>query len=376
MRILFVSRAFPPTLGGIEKQNSDLSIWLEKHMTVEVIANRRGKHFLPFFLPWALLRILFSLSRFDVLLLGDGVLAPLGYLAKCFFSKKAVLSIVHGLDLIYSRKKTLLGSLYGVVNLPALKGLDALICVSQETKALAITLGVAPERTFVIPNGVDPEDVRAIHTREELSQFLGEDVGGKKIILRIGRFVRHKGVAWFIQNVVPLLPPDTLFIAAGGMAKRATPGDENIFPECQKLIQELHLEKQVKLFINVSWETIRLLLNTADVAVAPNIRVPGSMEGFGISVIEASLCRLPVVVSRLEGLQEAVQEGENGFFVESGDTRGFAQKIKELLSDDAARKTFGEKSARYSEEHFHWSVISLKYMEVINTVAKKVEDEE
>ena len=54
MKILFISRAYPPTVGGIENQNYELSVWLPKSEQVEevkTIANKYGRKLLPLFLP-------------------------------------------------------------------------------------------------------------------------------------------------------------------------------------------------------------------------------------------------------------------------------------------------------------------------------------
>ncbi len=50
MKLLFVSHSYPPIKGGIENQNYNLAKGLEKLIKVKVIANGRGKWFLPFFL--------------------------------------------------------------------------------------------------------------------------------------------------------------------------------------------------------------------------------------------------------------------------------------------------------------------------------------
>lgn len=51
---------------------------------------------------------------------------------------------------------------------------------------------------------------------------------------------------------------------------------------------------------------MQTLYNTADIVVSPNIRIPGSMEGFGINAIEAGACSRAVIASDLDGLKDAV----------------------------------------------------------------------
>ena len=62
MKILFISRSYPPVTGGIENQNAALAEWLPRHAEVTTVANRLGKKFLPFFLPYALLRCVASVD--------------------------------------------------------------------------------------------------------------------------------------------------------------------------------------------------------------------------------------------------------------------------------------------------------------------------
>lgn len=368
MRILFLSRAFPPTIGGIEKQNAEVAEFLAKKTHLTLIANRRGKSFLPFFLPFAMLQILIKAPKHDVLLLGDGVIAPLGAVAKFFFPHLAVVSIIHGLDLTYGKQSGIFAQAYSRINIPSLKKIDGVIGVSAETKRTALSVGIQPEKAFVIPNGVDPIFFDVTHTRTELETLLGQSLDGKKVILRIGRFVRHKGVEWFIRNVMPRLPENIILVAAGGVAAASHPGDSNTFSLCEQVAQELGLEKRVILLPNLPWDQVKLLLKTADLAVAPNIPVSGSMEGFGISVIEAAINKLPIVVSRLEGLQEAVGDGENGLFAEPENADQFVEKINWLLADDARRHEFGERARAYTLEHYSWDKLSERYLETLQKI--------
>ena len=376
MKILFVSRAFPPTIGGIEQQNADLARFLGQEAELTLIANTRGKSFLPIFFPYALLKSLLLLPHHDALLLGDGVLAPIGAFVKLCFPKKAVVSVVHGLDLTFAKKSGLLPGIYRFFHLPALRALDGIICVSKQTKEVALSLGIKDARAYVIPNGIHPEAFAPDpkYTREALAAFLQKDLTGKKVILRLGRFVEHKGVEWFIRNVVTKLPEHVLFVAAGGVAKKGVPGDQSFFPRCVSAIEELGLSDRVTLLTNIPSSDVQLLLHTADLAVAPNIPVPGTMEGFGISVLEASISGLPIVVSRLEGLQEAVPDERNGIFAEPGNADDFVGKINGLLADDAKRKAFGAQAAIFTREHFGWTKLSRQYLSLLEDFRKSATD--
>ncbi len=355
MKILFVTRTYPPIIGGMENQNFELGKHLSGIASVKVVANTRGKKFLPIFLPYALLRTLFSLRKFDVLLLGDGVMGIVGWAAKLVFGKrKKVVSVVHGLDLTYPLwiyKKFWVGKF--------IKSLDKLIAVGNETVRQGVKLNIPEEKFIFVPNGVDTEKFIEPHTKEELEKVVGESLAGKKTILTTGRLAVHKGVDWFSENVVPRLGEDVLYLVAGGGEKKE---------EIEKIIKDKNIQKKVRMLGRVSDSDLKVLYNTVDLYVKPNIKVPGTMEGFGLVVIEAASCKLTVIASGIEGLKDAIKEGENGFLVESRNTEAWLAKINELLADDGFRREFGERARNYVIENYSWEKIARRYLKEIEKV--------
>ncbi|MEK9173662.1 MAG: glycosyltransferase family 4 protein [Patescibacteria group bacterium] len=373
MKILFISRAYPPITGGIENQNYALSVWLPKITETTTIANRFGKAGLPLFIPRVLIQSLWQARKFDAILLGDGVLAPVGAVLKICYPSKIVASVLHGLDITFATKEGFLSKLYALVNIPCLKTLDRLICVSEETLQTAVRAGIDAEAVEVIHNGIDPEAVLRPTTRQELEQLLGMSLVDKYVILRTGRYVAHKGVEWFIREVMPILPKNIIFVAAGAVVKKNTPGDTDYFPLCEKAVQELDLSDNVKLMTNLPWEHMQILFNSVDVVVSPNIPIPGSMEGFGLTVLEAAICERPVVASDLEGLKDALTHKQNGILVAPLDALAYKEAILTLLNDDQARLAFGVQAAVYTEEHYHWHLIAKKYVAALANHQRQVQ---
>ena len=363
MHLLFISHSFPPVVGGVEKQNYDLSENLRKMAQVTVIANRRGKKWLPVFLPMALLRAFWLMNRFDACLLGNGVLAPIGSVLKRFHSDKQFGCVIHGLDITYGHRTGPGPAIYRHVNIPALKALDRLIAVSSATLEEAVKAGVKRKRCVAVPNGVTIDHLREKHSRDELSALFGQDVTDKKVILRLARFVPHKGTSWFIQNVMPRLSEDTVMIAAGSRVARNTAGDRDDFARCERIVAGYHLEGRVQLLASVPWEIVKVLLNTVDLVVSPNIRVPGSMEGFGLNVIEAAACERVVIASNIEGLTDAIKEGENGFLVEAGNVEQWVAKTASLLeAGEDFRARFGGQASQFVAENYNWGKICCQYL--------------
>ncbi|MEI7891321.1 MAG: glycosyltransferase family 4 protein [bacterium] len=346
-KIIFISRAYPPTVGGIENQNYELGKWLGEIADVTIIANTGGKKFLPLFLPYATIKALFLMSKNDAVLLGDGVLGITAWTIK-LFSKKSITCVVHGLDLTF--KNNLYQKLWvGFF----LKKIDKFVAVGNETVAVAIEKGLAKEKIVFIPNGVDTEKHLLATSKDELAKILNTNIDNKKILLTSGRLAKRKGVAWFVENVLPKLSQDFLYVVAGD-----GPDKENIL----SVIEKSNTKNNVLMLGYVSDNARNILLNSADLFVQPNIKVAGDMEGFGISVIEAGACRLPVIASDIEGLKDAIKDSKNGFLVESANADMFTQKINELFANGNPREIYGQAVRDFVIANYQWEKIAQQYL--------------
>lgn len=244
--------------------------------------------------------------------------------------------------------------------------------VGNSTLEEAAKAGICRKKSFFIPNGVDVKNLKKEHSRKELSKLLGIDIQNKKVILRLGRFVPHKGTDWFIANVMPKLPSETFLVATGYRVKKRTAGDPDNFSACQKAIQENNLEGRVKLLPNLSQDKLEILLNTVDLVVSPNINYPGSLEGFGINVIEAAACEKIVIASDLQGLKDAIKNGKSGFLVEPKNTEQWVKKIKAIFSAGPEfSQKFGEMAREYVENNFSWEEIANRYLEEMKATLNK-----
>ncbi len=354
MKILFISRAFPPVVGGIENHNYALSQWLPIHVETKTLVNRLGKKFLPLFLPFASIYALIILLRRDTLLLGDGVLGIVGWFVKAFYgNKRRVVCIIHGLDLTYPLP--LYQKLWVGHFIPAC---DQLIAVGNETIRAGVIRGI-PESMFIfIPNGVNteqfaPKDI----PKSKIAELLQTDIQGKHVLYTAGRLVKRKGVDWFIKNVLPSLPENVIYVVSG-----SGPNLENI----NKAVHETSLENRVFILGYVSDEEQEVLLNTCDIFIQANVPVSGDMEGFGLVALEAASTGIPVVASKLEGLTDAIHDNQNGHLVSTMNPESFRIIILSLLKNETSRRNFGIKAREYTKKHFHWKAISMQYVKSLS----------
>jgi spore coat protein SA len=84
---------------------------------------------------------------------------------------------------------------------------------------------------------------------------------------------------------------------------------------------------------------------------------PSLSEAFGIGLIEAAACGLPVVACDYGGMPEAVRDGETGLLVKRADVEGLTEAILRLLENEDLRRALGRRGAEWVSERFGWERI-------------------
>lgn len=82
--------------------------------------------------------------------------------------------------------------------------------------------------------------------------------------------------------------------------------------------------------------------NSCDVCVFPSLR-----EGFGVSAIESQACQVPVIITRVGGHPESVDEGKTGLIVESKSAEELLEAMEKLMTDDSMRLSMGENARKF-----------------------------
>lgn len=355
LHILFISRAYPPVVGGIENQNYELSQWLPQITPTTTIANTHGKKFLPFFLLHLFITLPFTAQKYDIILLGDGVLGIVSWWTKLFHKNTKIACITHGLDLTY--KNSFYQKWWVEKFIPTC---DKLIAVGNQTITEGVKRNISKDQFVFIPNGVDPK--KFIHddiVKDAIFDVIDKKYHDKKILLTFGRLARRKGVEWFIRNVLPQLSDDVIYIVAG-----SGPDKQNI----ESAITDTKIRHRVITMGYVEDADRDKIFAGVDIFVQPNITVAGDMEGFGISVIEAGVSGLPVLASELEGLKDAIVDNKNGILVKSADAIDWQEKVTMTLSDDFDRVSFGKNAQKYIIENLSWSKIAKMYYDILNNI--------
>jgi glycosyltransferase involved in cell wall biosynthesis len=348
LEILFVSRNYPPRVGGLEAFSYNLIKEFEAHEITHKIALDKSYIHLLWFLPYALLKGFYITRKngMSLIHLCDGFLAPIGVILK-YLTGAQISITIHGLDITY---KPLF---YQMIIPYCVARLEKVICVSHSTRNECIRRGISPLKCIVISNGIRPEEFYLPLSRDDLrcqlERVVGVPLKGKIVLATVGRLVPRKGVAWFVDSVIPCLDTSYIYLIAG---------DGPEYRRIQAILKRHHIRDRVFLLGRVSDEERDVIYNASDILIMPNITIPDDVEGFGIAAIEAGSCGLPVVASRIQGIQDAVIDGMTGYLVEERDTERFLKKIEKMdLIKENVRSIVNAR--------FDWKQIYRQYRSVL-----------
>jgi glycosyltransferase involved in cell wall biosynthesis len=192
----------------------------------------------------------------------------------------------------------------------------------------------------VIYNGVDSERFRPLPRKAgwRASRGIPDDA---LLLASVGRLVGLKGLRVVVEALAGLDATIHFMIVGEGpeeipLRTRAT--QLGVGPR-------LHFEGRV------NRDSLPQLLAEADLLVQPSIGV----EAFGISVVEAMACALPVFASDLGGLKETVVDRQTGRLLPQGDVSAWRDAIGRAAHDRAALGPWGEIGRARAEREFSWS---------------------
>ena len=129
--------------------------------------------------------------------------------------------------------------------------------------------------------------------------------------------------------------------------------------ELDQLAERLGVASVTRFIGEVSNDDVPRLLRSMDIFV-----VASRSESFGVSVLEASACGLPVVVTKVGGLPEVVEDGGTGLIVPPDNPDLMAQALSRLARDASLREHFRRGGPDYVRRKYDWdhSVHSMEHV--------------
>jgi len=216
--------------------------------------------------------------------------------------------------------------------------------------------------------GISEEKIRLVSLRVDLNLFnplsisvnplsISEiDTGGDKVgitIGYIGRLVDGKGLEDLLLAISKLSAAKISFGNFGGQKSLAFKllifGSGPLENKLKKIASDLNIAEKIEWRGFVSYGKVPRALGELDIFVHPSWH-----EGFGRSIMEALAMEKSVVATRVGGIPDLINDGENGFLVPPHNPEALARKIKELIENKNLREKFGKAGREWVAKNFEW----------------------
>lgn len=229
-----------------------------------------------------------------------------------------------------------------------------IIAVSEYTKKDILRhYPINPEKITVVHHGYDPSIFKPATEKDEL-RIVNYELGVKKpYILFIGR-LEHKKNLQGMLDTYRLLKKDPNFKHQLVLAGKPGYGYEQAIKlKTEGIIETGYLDQQ----------TYATLLKNADLFFFPS-----HFEGFGMPVLEAMACGIPVVASNSTSIPEVL--GDAGILVDQKKPFEMAAAISKLIHSSKLKDNLKDRGLRRSKQ-FSWEKAAQQTLEVLTKVCEK-----
>ena len=215
--------------------------------------------------------------------------------------------------------------------------LDDLGISGRADAVRTVALGADPK---LFRTGLDQTEVRARYKLD-----------GRRWLLSVARLTEHKGIDTALRVLARVAGdyPDLGYMVIGS---------GNDLARLNGLVSELGIADRVKFLVDVPDRDLAPLYNCAEVYLGLSRVMNERAEGFGISLVEASACGLPVLASRTGGIPDAVRDGETGLLVDGDQLEQISGSLRVLLDDRTLARRLGEAGRRAVEGHYNWDRVA------------------
>jgi glycosyltransferase involved in cell wall biosynthesis len=192
----------------------------------------------------------------------------------------------------------------------------------------------------LIPNGVDLETFKSVDKTERDRVRRELDLGDRRVVLFVGRFVERKGLGLMRQLATKTPAVEWLFAGRGPLDPAAWE------------LPNVHVER------DRSGETLAELYGAADLLVLPSLG-----EGFPLVVSEALATGLPVLVdpSTIAGCPEVASVADSEPVLGADALGRWSARIVEILDDETGRAARAPTRVEFARTHWDWDRAAAEY---------------
>lgn len=263
-------------------------------------------------------------------------------------SKLPLITKIHGSD-IHSIK----GSLRGRFTTWALDNSGKVVSVSNDLANQVHKMGISPNKTMTLYNGVDEQIFAPSNKRKARLQLnIHSD---NKILLYVGNLKKVKGADLLADTIAILRSTHSnihLYIIGQGVLKS----------HIEKQLNVLNITSSVSFLGMLSQEQISSWMNAADLLV-----IPSRNEGVPNVMLEAMSCGLPVVATKVGGIPEIIRQGVTGTLCEAPISKLLAEALANSLETKWNPSSIIEIAGQYT-----WKNNTKRLLEQFEAISKEL----
>lgn len=231
-----------------------------------------------------------------------------------------------------------------------------IVTVSRHVRDYLISEGIPAKMVEAVYTGVDTDKFNPENANDHLRQKL-EISHDTRIVGTVSVLRRKKGHHILLEAVPLILEkfPDVLFFFAGDGPQR-----DNI----RSRIDEMGL--QDKVFMLGIRNDIPDILKFFDIFVLPTLQ-----EALGTSFLEAMAIGKPVIGCNVNGVNEVIKDGVNGYLVAPEDPAGLADAVLRMLTHDAEAKTMALNGKKMVRESFTTDIMCRNMFGLYSSMLKE-----
>ena len=215
--------------------------------------------------------------------------------------------------------------------------------------------------SYIIPNVVKKDDFINLPIRGKFRKHFS--INDETIVLlHFGRITKKKGLEFTLEALKALIEKKhkVELIIAGG-------DDEGYKKYLIKKIIDLGIENHVHFTGLLNREDTLNIMADSDIFVLPSYS-----ENFGIAIVEAMYCKLPVVISDNVGISEDIKSQNSGYvFCLNSKTENLEFYLSKLIEDQSLRFELGHKGALFAKNTYDISVLENAVNNLLNNATKQ-----
>lgn len=226
---------------------------------------------------------------------------------------------------------------------------DRIVGCSEGVRGALLAMGMPPERTIAIPNGIRLEPFAGAGDRPTVEREPG--------IVMVARLSKQKDHPTLLRAVALLrergLRPPVL-LAGGGKDRHRQP--------LERLAETLGLGGQVA-FLGVHRGVPELLMRNRIAVLSTHY------EGMPLALIEGMAAGCAVVGSDVAGVREVIRDGEDGLLVPEGDPAALADALERLLRDPGLASRLGAAAIDTARAQYGRELMNRRYEDLVVALA-------